>query len=138
MVDTGLPGRPKIGLPPAAARIVGLPGWIDTPWTSTPGRPSSPITCAVMSRVLTELPAEMISMSAVASASAAIRRSDAGVVGRDAGGQRLAAGAAGQRGDRVGVDVAHLPGQRLLLGRHDLVAGRQDRHARARGHRHRS
>ena len=50
MAETGLPGRPKIALPSHTARIVGLPGLTLTPCTSTPGRPSSPMTSAVMSR----------------------------------------------------------------------------------------
>ena len=51
--------------------MVGLPGFRDTPWTSTPGSPRLWMTCAVMSRVLTELPAERISTSLFARASEA-------------------------------------------------------------------
>src|SRR3989304_6184642 len=36
---TGLPGNPSTGLPPAIARIVGLPGLVAMPWTITPRGP---------------------------------------------------------------------------------------------------
>ena len=39
MQETGLPGSPNTGLSPIIARIVGLPGFSETPCTSTPGRP---------------------------------------------------------------------------------------------------
>src|SRR5216683_1369399 len=63
MHDTGLPGRPNTALSPHTARMVGLPGFNDTPWTSTPGLPRLSTTCAVMSRALTELPADRMRTS---------------------------------------------------------------------------
>src|SRR5258708_8094819 len=63
MHDTGLPGRPNTALSAHTARMVGLPGLSDTPWTRTPGCPKLSTTCAVMSRALTELPADRISTS---------------------------------------------------------------------------
>src|SRR5579864_8570072 len=63
MHDTGLPGSPNTALPAHTPRIVGLPGLSETPCTRTPGSPRLSITCAVMSRLLTELPAERITTS---------------------------------------------------------------------------
>ena len=68
MHETGLPGKPNTGFPSHTARIVGLPGLSDTPWTSTPGSPRPSTTWAVMSRALTELPADRMTTSFAASA----------------------------------------------------------------------
>ena len=54
--------------------MVGLPGLNEMPWTSTPGSPRLAKTRAVMSRALTELPAEKTSMSERASPSTAAAR----------------------------------------------------------------
>ena len=37
MAETGLPGKPKAGLPLTNPMTVGLPGLMASPWTSTPG-----------------------------------------------------------------------------------------------------
>src|SRR3990172_7015290 len=54
---TGFPGRPTTGTWLHTARIVGLPGRIETPWTRIPGGPKVRMTPAVRSRTLTEDPA---------------------------------------------------------------------------------
>ncbi len=60
---TGLPGNPITALPLHTPRMVGLPGRVLIPCTSTPGEPSEPITSAVISRVDAEEPAVMRSRS---------------------------------------------------------------------------
>jgi hypothetical protein len=47
---TGLQGRPITALPLHTPRMVGLPGRIATPCTSTPGAPSVLMAFAVKSR----------------------------------------------------------------------------------------
>ena len=74
IADTGFPGRPKAGLPSITPTMVGLPGFSEMPCTSTPGLPRLSITDAVMSRLLTELPAEKTSMSPCSSARTAASR----------------------------------------------------------------
>ena len=44
---TGFPGNPIAGVPWAEARMVGFPGRMAIPWTSTPGSPREAITSAV-------------------------------------------------------------------------------------------
>ena len=64
IAETGLPGSPKTALFPTTPRIVGLPGLIAKPCVITPGVPSSLTMVEVRSLELTELPAEIINMSA--------------------------------------------------------------------------
>ncbi|MBV6466148.1 MAG: hypothetical protein PGMFKBFP_01449 [Anaerolineales bacterium] len=65
---TGLPGSPIAALPCATPKIVGLPGRMATPCTSTPGSPSLRITSAVISRVEADEPAVINTASHSASA----------------------------------------------------------------------
>ncbi len=57
MADTGLPGNPMAGLPSTMAIMVGLPGLMDSQCRITPGFSRLLKTSAVISRLLTELPA---------------------------------------------------------------------------------
>ena len=84
------------------------------------------MTSAVMSRALTELPADRISTSHCASAVARGGFERGVVVGEHAGQTRLVAAPPHQRGQGVRVDVADLARARLDVRIDQLVAARDD------------
>ncbi len=68
MVDTGLPGRQKIGVLPRRAKVVGRPGLMPTRWKRV-SAPSSSSTVRTKSRSPVETPAEVIRASALSPSS---------------------------------------------------------------------
>ena len=78
-----------------------------------------------------ETPPEVSSRSWPAVAASSARAVASGVIGEDPQIGRGGAGAGNQAGEQKAVGVENLPGSKRMAGRHDLVAGGEDRHAQA-------
>ncbi len=61
--DVGKPGRPMTGLPPARAKMVGLPGRMSMPWNKMPGAGKPASSSAARSLVPTDEPPETMMAS---------------------------------------------------------------------------
>ena len=129
--ERGLPGRPSTGTPPQSASSVGLPGRTRGRGRR-PGR--APPQAAVWSRAPADEPADTTTRSSSAPDAASACSSARGSSGRsraDRGSpptSRTSAASAMAVQRRA---PGRAPGQALFRG-HDLVAGRDDRHPRAR------
>src|SRR6266498_2883226 len=67
--ETGYPGRPRIGLPQAFAKIVGLPGAMEMPWKTNSESGNDKIVSRAISFAPIELPPERSTKSPHARAS---------------------------------------------------------------------
>ena len=122
--EEGYPGRPMNGLPFASPMIVGLPGLILMPWTSTLPMP------ATVPNIMSDAPAEVLpdvrTTSTFFEASSSAFLNVLRLVPDDAEIDRHAAVLVHAGAHRVGVDVVDLAGLQLRARRGDLVAGRDD------------
>ena len=130
IADVGKPGRITTGLPSVTARQIGLPGLSATPWATMPGL-REPADDAVreiagaLRRAAREDHDVALRGRARARSSSAVF-----VVGNDAEMHRLAAELLDGGADDRGVGVVDRARAQRIAGRDDLVAGREDRHAR--------